>query len=211
MTVELSRRLFLFGSAAALAAAAVPVAIAESAIAAPIFTPVPALAPYLRREVWGILAGFEPSVSDPHGPATIQIGRHNGPNILQWGMDTRSTYLWRAMPMRQIIVPDHSPLRMSVLSPRALGRVIMTCHDIVDEGPPVELVENHTFPPIGQASATVCYLHPDNSLTARLARKEEARLAAIRWEKDEAAGLHDDDDRFDDGYVPGTLPTLPWR
>lgn len=201
MTIELSRRLFLFGSAAALAAAAVPVAIAGSVIKPPVFTPVQAMSPYLRRVVWGADIGFEFADDAPNDYASVDIGRGPDRPILHFDTSTRSVLSWVAHPLSAIIVPANDTLSVSLRSARGLGSVILTCADVVDEGPPIRLIECHTFPQRGPAE--IVYLDVDNSLEARLERKKAA---------EEAAARAPEEDEHDDYYCePGALPTRPWR
>jgi hypothetical protein len=160
--VELSRRLFLFGSAAALAAATVPGAVAESVIAPPVFTPVQAMSPYLRRMVWGIDIGFYYADDAPNDVASVDIGRGPDRTILHFDLSTRSVLRWvERGPLNAIIVPANDTLSIALRSASGLGSVDLMCEDKVDEGAPIHLVERHTFPQRGPAE--ILYLRPQNS------------------------------------------------
>ena len=191
MTIELSRRLFLFGSAAALAAAAVPV-VAGPIITPPFFTPVPALAPYLRREILDIMVAFDPH-DGPDRVAMIDL-IINGKNEFHYGMNTRGCLRWVAHKSDEIkLFPDQT-FALECASQAGLGRINMICRDYVDEHDPIMRSEEHIFP---QGLPSICNIYDlevDNSVEARIARKEKRRLAAICYEEECAQGLHPDFD-----------------
>lgn len=207
MAIEVSRRLFLFGSAAALAAAAVPV-VDGSVITRPMFTPVPALADYLRREVVEMYASFDPH-DGPGRLAKIMLSIRGQP-IFGSAMQTTGVLRWRAGPHGAIICRAADTYALEVISEIGLGRVDLTCADHVDEHDPIMNLERHTFPLGMPPTCQILPLNTDNSVEARQTRAIERREQAIRAAAEYADGRRYADD--DDGpYVPGTLPTLPWR
>jgi hypothetical protein len=193
---DLSRRIFLFGSAAALAAAAAPkLPLFQRAIEVEPFVPVPALSPFRRRLICDFTLEFEPMANPGVGELWVFRGKNCLHNV---GMSELATYRWCAMPGYEWIVLPDQPLRMELRSRSGLGRVDMICHDYVDDGPPIDLMETHTFPQRGPA--IVNYLEADNSLETRVAR------AKARFESDVVfQELSDDDDPGTTIVVPATV------
>ena len=168
----ITRRWFLIGSGAAIAAAAMPFA-----------TPVTAGAPYRTRHIVGLSAS-----SAGNGAGNIALFARGQPlPLLHFGLGSGGFLEWRAAPDGHIIIRRQDVVKLAFdnLSPignASLGTIGLRVDDYVDDGPPIQLVEQHTFPQRGPAD--IFHIHTDNSLAARLERKAEAERRAtmpIDW------------------------------
>ena len=167
MGIEVSRRWFVFGSAAAIAAATVPVWIPPA-----IVTPVSAQSVFLLRKVFelsmwnnGSAAGF------------LDVFVHN--DEVPWhrsGVPPGGMYFWRAMRGNEIDLLPDSTFRMAATA--GIEKIFVGCLDTIDEGPPIYRYEEHTFKPDGSVVVIAGDLDPDNSLEARLARQAAADRAS---------------------------------
>lgn len=166
---ELSRRLFLFGSAAAVAAASIPFAVKE-AIHVPFVTQVAAQQKFKNRHVLELLAGFDSSNED--GIASVDLIA-NERTLLHYAMNQRgSSFRWVAALGHSIKIAGNETFLLNVRSEGGIGSLSMVCHDWIDDSEyPIEVYERHFFP--SQGPAKVLMLYPDNSLQARRQRAED--------------------------------------
>jgi hypothetical protein len=192
--VVLTRRWFVFGSAAAVAAAALPALALEAPAIIKPFTPVVAPHEFLSRRVCDLWATFDEKLLD--GIAEVSMFVRGSPDPwLHIGLSTRCSFRWVPRPREELILRPQDHFALAVKSPRGVGRIHLTCYDKIDDGPSVALVEEHIFPQRGPAQ--IHYLNPDNSLEARLKReKEAAELAAREVEEDDYDDDYDDDDEY---------------
>jgi hypothetical protein len=141
--VELSRRFFLFGAAATVATAALPAALEATP-----FTPivrVPALTPFLKRHIYGLVIVTAPH-KGPDVPVFVDVMRANGAKILHFGVSSRHRLRWRATdPLAAIVVLPSLPVIVSLESAARCRSVDLYCDDWVDDGPPIFRLESHTF------------------------------------------------------------------
>lgn len=177
MTIELSRRWFIFGSAAAVAAAAI-----KQSFATLVPTPAP---PYISRQISDyILYPYHVPGTDEFATFNIYI-RDNLTRSAS--INTRGFYHWSSSdPLDMPMIMQDDVFRIEMIGGSGLGEVVLTCRDKIDDGPRVHLLERWTFPIKGPAEFN--YLHYDNSLEARLER-ERAPLDFLRDVSEEDADL----------------------
>lgn len=186
--VELTRRLFLIGSASAIAAVALPTPTLE--VPTTEIIPVPAVQAYRYRQIFDICATFEayPTLNEQsYGEVTLR--RHGGLDLLHGAIINGGYFRWGTyspISAFAFLANQLAELELkSNIKSGFIGDISMYCLDKVDDGPPVELVEAHNFVN-GTRSVTTNFVYPNNSLSARLER-EEARKR--RWEEFEAEDL----------------------
>jgi hypothetical protein len=191
----LSRRLFLIGSSAAIAAAKLP-AFAEERIAV---TPLPAMATFKHRRICDLTAGFWDTEGQPDTysfvstfaatPTQFELFVRGRPffNVM---LGDGATLRWVATPGNEVILLPGETVALSVKPERLQGAVKIIVADKVDEGPPIMRIELHQYPfdkPLLQD------LDEDNSLEARLERVRQAKEWAalhpdgVAWDDDEDA------------------------
>src|SRR5437660_6294708 len=165
MAVELTRRWFVFGSAAAVAAAATLVSEPTNLIKPPIFTPAVAGHHFLRRQVWEIFAGCT------EGPGDWSIVElFVGDRCLFHQAIPLATFQWVAFPGSEIICTPSRTFRLAVQSERGIGMVALGCKDWVDDDDPIQCIETHTFPSLGPASVVALELADAERLAHARAR-----------------------------------------
>ena len=202
--MNVTRRFFVFGSAAAVAVAALPKVIAPP-IALEEIVLCPAAHVYKRRAVYDIAMGFEvPQDFAEDHPAIIRLMR--GDNCLKaFGMNVRGNMRWCVWDdSERIIMTPESTIRIDVEFP--LGRsfpaqVHMMADDTIDEGPPVKVCEFYKIVDGKPEVKGPLFIDTDNSLEARLERKrlwEERRIAELTNDFDD--DYDDDDVEYDDEY-----------
>jgi len=175
--IELTRRWFMFGSAAAIAAATIPEALASAQIEACI-----AQHAFRKRLVSELHCTFDwrdqyesdgiDCLPDPIRPARVRMFRSTDliRPILQVNVSQTFDFMWRANPGDEIVVLPTSTISLDVESQSVACQIFMFCLDWIDDGPPVGVMESHIFPrPL--LAPTIEFLHTDNSLKARLARR----------------------------------------
>lgn len=195
---ELTRRFFLLGSAAAVAAATIPAAIIIEEIVR-----LPSAHAFLDRRIMDFTMWFDQPAGSPDQMVHVRlfIAGREGP-FYNLSLNTRGYFRWFS----------HDPLEHPLLLPGDTFRVeckysredipaIMQCicADKVDEGPPIHLVENHTFRGGVIESSGPMFLEMDNSLEARLERKRKSEEASAEYERKVAAGEITEDD-YDDEF-----------
>lgn len=194
--INLSRRWFVFGSAAAVASLAVPKGV---------FLPEPIVEPaitghaFLQRRVGELNFGF----------GAIPPGAENSAAVLElWARDrrvfgplvmsVRGMFRWKALIGGEIIILPGEVLRLDVVSERVEAFAEIYCDDKVDDGPPVEVVERYSFPQVEPVLSA--FLNPDNSRAARDEREKSRAQVALEealepWGDDlDALELLDDDE-----------------
>lgn len=151
--VELTRRLFLIGSASALAAAAVAPAAADAVVPFEPIQKVIALTNYRQRLLWQFDVAFDHSDRDEAAELTIRRGRTGG-TLFQINMNVRAVMVWKAPRGEPIVVPKDDVLSLSVATKSAaVGKIWLICSDYFeDESDPIFLREEHTFPSKGPAT-----------------------------------------------------------
>lgn len=141
MAIELTRRIFLIGSAAAVAVAAAPLSPFE-------VQPVPALQTYLKREIIDIWATF--SQTEWGNVALIEIvvdGKVRFKEAASPMYGFRTSFL----PGEGIELLPSQTFQLVCASDHAIGEVGMVCSDTIDDGRPIMVLETHTFPCRGPA------------------------------------------------------------
>jgi hypothetical protein len=185
--VDLTRRWFVFGSAAALALASVPAIVAPDTVQKVL---VPGL--YKTRKIRDIFASFDlgPEEQQINAFAEMAISR-NGTDIFRIGLNTRGSFRWVAAPLHEIVVPARGSVNLSVKSPRGVGLVSMVCADDVDDGPPILVSEHYRFPRGGgRPTVDTLFMEVDNSIDARR-RREAASAVARSWEPEDDEPCYD--------------------
>jgi hypothetical protein len=187
--IELTRRWFVFGSAAVVAAAVLP----ETASPALVPEMVPNSAGvFLRREIFEMaLSSVEFDLRDADGqnvrPVVFRLIVGDRPMLQAAINPNGGHYSWRAL--ESIIQRPHEVLSLDVQSGYSKCTAAVMYYDYVDEGPPIRMLATYPIPYEGPP--LVNYLDADNSLEARLARKAAAENAApidwddYDWEDDE--------------------------
>jgi hypothetical protein len=189
--VDLNRRWFVFGSVAAVAAAALP--SPARAFLEPPVERLPSAHVFLKRAIRDFSFGFDVPAGTPDEIAGIKVFVHRAGTraecpFLHIVMNVKSTFRWVAPPhdpsSRINLMPEDT-FEIEVDSDQLVGKFYLIADDTVDEGPPITVVETHDWPQTGPAAPM--YLHADNSLEARIARRDLAMQSAL-----------DDDDDGDD-------------
>lgn len=161
----------MFGSAAAVAVASLPLA-GKGVISPPFVTPVAALQRFKKRLVFDLTAEFDASCD---GMATVDLSVNDRRPLLHFAVNQRSTRILRWVVCRDdeaIMILENDTLLLDLKSQSGLGRVSMVCKDFIDDsGYPMEVYEEHVFPARGPA--LILPLHVDNSLEARRMRAEQ--------------------------------------
>jgi hypothetical protein len=203
--IKLSRRWFVFGSVAAVAAATIPQPVV--ALLEPPVVRLPSAHVFLRRAIRDFTFSF---VDVPPGeaaePAFVSLFVHRGgkrseqPVFGPIGIRACATFRWVACgPLDQLIVlPDDTfELVVDARHLHLVGKLFMVADDTVDEGPPITVVETHDWPNTGPTPPM--FVHVDNSLEARLARQSNIPLPD--FDDDYDYGDDDDDGKYDsNGY-----------
>jgi hypothetical protein len=132
--MNLSRRLFLFGSASAVAAAAIS-ANTYAAIQ-------PIILPTSKR----IISGFNlvgcgsPNTAD--SVMTVELAV-DGDQRFRIALNSRASYLWRAVDNENAILLDNKTLRLSATGD--LSSIELWCEDRITDTWKCRLVERYTF------------------------------------------------------------------
>lgn len=138
----ISRRWFVIGSAAALAATQIPDAVA----------PTPAQC--TLRFVEEIMATTD---ATENGDALVEMFRMDR-LIFSMAMNQRSVFLWKSTPGSEIILPPSDALILSLKAACGFGKIDMICRDRMSDGSEVHVLESHTFPSRGPP--TILRLEP---------------------------------------------------
>lgn len=151
MAVELSRRFFVFGTAAAIAAAAVPTKVGALTRITPI-TPVPALNKFKRRLIWD----FQAYNDGGFGLVSLYRGNEciHRVGLAQYGSYRWVPFLDLGRDLAGIHIRDDEVFRLSIESQDngpSLGSIDLMCEDWIDDGDPVRVLERHQFPQRGPA------------------------------------------------------------
>jgi hypothetical protein len=166
--MDITKRSFLFGAAAVIAAVNLPLSVAEPAN---IFK-APALQPFKRRMICNLMATFD---AETDGVASIELYVRDRLWFF-YQMNQRSTFRWAAPPGGEIVLLPQDSFRLDVSSESGIGRIQLICYDYVDfADAPMLVSEEHTFPASGPA--LILPFHPDNSLEARRKRYLEPPAA----------------------------------
>ena len=193
--IELTRRWFVFGSAAAIAATQIPLVAPELV---PSIIPMPAQHTFLRRELIDLIASFDyDKAVDEAGD--IRIIGPRGDSVMHVKINTKAIYRWVSHEGEEgiIIRPDESFSFVAESNGAAIGKLKAVFMDYIDDGPPVYVTES--YPNDGEPPQ---YLYTDNSREARDRRWEEMKEAAKRgWVDD---GLCDEDFDVNTPVEPGT-------
>lgn len=197
--VDLTRRWFVFGATAAVATAVVQPATAF--LQPPIIEPAASAHVFLSRKIRDITMGFD-SGSGPDQMAVIELfaGKRT---VFHQVMSTRSTYHWLAEPGGEIDLMPSETFTIVANSNTAVAQITLICEDKIDDGSPVIVCEQHTFPQSGPVQPM--FMHVDNSREARDARAEQARLVASKADDE----FVDFDDEYWNSNEAGP-PPLPW-
>jgi hypothetical protein len=184
--VELTRRFFVFGSAAAVAAAALPPAL----IAVAKIEPAPALHVFKKRMIREVMVAFEAMDGLPLSDFPGRIRLYRGVSadeqqrlwldrpemcLLDTQVGLRSTWRWICHPNEGIVSLPQSLVTLDVEAHGARCNVDLVCQDWIDEGPPIEVIERRAFPHSGPPPLPL-FLYADNSLEARVARANTENL-----------------------------------
>lgn len=187
--VDLTRRWFVFGSVAAVAAAAIP--SAAQAFLEPAIERLPSAHVYLKRSICEFMFAFEdvPADAPEDESASISVYVHHAGEraeqpILHVRMNVRGVYRWVGCGEEIVMMVDET-FEIEVGSTRRVGKFHLIAADTVDEGPPIMVQEIHDWPRVGPVEPM--YLHADNSLEARIARRDAIPSAPF-------------DDDYDDDY-----------
>jgi hypothetical protein len=145
--VDVTRRFFLFGSAAAVAVATIG---RPFAIPAP--SPVVAT-PYRRRLITGIELIPQPPVPGRDVPVTFRFFRgSNGDLMKEWTINARGMLSWRSVEdLDAIVMLKDEVLIVEMIGGTGLGEAQLYCRDKVDAGPEISRLEIHTWPQNGPA------------------------------------------------------------
>lgn len=167
--MQMNRRIFLIGSAAAIAAATAPVlALSAPAPMSVSVQPVPALLPFRRRLIIDIIA-----LNEGNGPGYFSIlaGERC---VDQLGLGAGSSYRWRAE--NGIAVVGDEIVRATFDSVEgAIGSIDMiSSYWSGDEKEPINALERYTFPSRGDPAI----MPLDVQDAERLARWRATWLAA---------------------------------
>jgi hypothetical protein len=181
--LNITKRSFIFGSATAVAVAALPVA----ALLGPAqVETAPSPHVFLKRRLVEFQIGFpEAKVADL---AEISIFVHrNGVRttepLIKFLMNVTRHFRWKGLDA--ICVMSGDVFEIAVNSNNHVGQVVIIADDTIDEGPSVSICEVHNFPQKGPIKPM--FLHADNSLEARIARRDAV-----------LAFLDTDDNEWDD-------------
>lgn len=209
--VELTRRWFVFGSAAAVAAAHFPApALADHfGQVTPMVTPVA----FRHRRVFDIMASFDPGGPDEVAEVTLFV---RGQAWFHAGFSTRSFFRWVAPPnpLSHIVVLPNDTFALEIKSRTGVGSIQMFVADTVDEGPPIHRCETHAFSGDGKPVVVMTDFDVDNSLAARLERQRQAEERAADEAYYAEHGRYprqdwdDDEDNISDSPVVAIKP--PW-
>lgn len=176
--VELTRRWFVFGTAAAVAAAAIP-----AVLTTPIVDVPPLGFRYrLIREL--VFCGGQST-----RPSFLSVIVRDQ-TLLSGGVGPGGSFFWRAMDGGDIIVGPTDTMRLDVADSESAEITLISGYK-VDDGPPIWRQERHIFPQIRPPE--IGDLYPDNSLEARLERETRTLY--------DEEGVEDfDDEDFDDEF-----------
>jgi hypothetical protein len=179
VTIELTRRWFVFGSVAAVAAAPIPSVVAPSIVP----EPMPSAHVYLRRVITELQFGFVDVPANVSEAADIRVfvhrngGRAKFPHI-QLRMNVHSSFIWNAPWNEGFVVLPQDTFEIVIDSNQRIGKFFLVADDTVDEGPPITVCETHDWPQVEPVQPM--FLHADNSLEARIARKN-AKPVETDW------------------------------
>ena len=182
--VELTRRWFLFGTAAAIAVATTPSVLLPEEVVQ-ITTPHN----FLSRRIRDIIIQFE----EPLKPEGLIQQADQWARISCWvsgrkysfcqtQINTRGLFRWVSMDdaYDPIVLPLEE-IRIEVeFSDHDIPAIVQfTCADTIDEGPPIHLIENYRIVNGVAETSGPFFLEVDNSLEARNERK---RIVAPEWD-----------------------------
>jgi hypothetical protein len=146
MSVELTRRWFLLGASAAIAATAIPFS-----------TPVPAQTKFLRRSVFEINAGFivdQPATADRRPAsddiAVVELFRNEN-CLFHVAIGPGANFVWIASPLAELILLPTEVFKLSLRSKSGFGFINLVCRDVFEDEEAITVVERHTFPSRGPA------------------------------------------------------------
>jgi hypothetical protein len=199
--MELTRRWFVFGSVAAVAAATIPVAVSNL-----IVEPMPSAHVFLKRRIVDLSFAFDPLLpGTPDEMAIIEIfvdrnGEARGLSQFHIAINTRSNFRWVAShdETSGFFIRPEDVFRLEVNANHRVGQLYLIAKDWIDDGPPIEVCEYHTFPQQGPLQPM--FLHADNSLEARLARKAEIEAASAEYDRKVAAGEIIEEDFIEEDF-----------
>jgi len=138
----LSRRLFLIGTAAALATIKLPPATAEVRLGV---TPAPSPLPYVRRAIHDITISFD-EYEKIGGAVQFNIRRAQQV-LLQFVLNNQGVLRWAAVPGMEIIQRKDSPIEIDVIGRTSDGTIQITSDYYLPNDPvPITAVEFHRFP-----------------------------------------------------------------
>lgn len=158
--MDITRRWFVFGSVAAVAAATLPIG--------PSIERVTAAHVFLKRKIIELSVSFivENNVDEA---ALIEVLK-DGHKILHFPMNVQAMLRWIAVPGDEIYLLPLQTFDLIATAKSAIGKIDMMCYDWIDNGPPVAVVERYLFPQNEDLQKQLYFIHTDNSLEARLAR-----------------------------------------
>jgi hypothetical protein len=199
--VDINRRWFVFGSVAAVAAAALPLPV--QAFLEPPVERLPSAHVFLKRAIRDFYFSFndvdhandDVDAAPADESATVRLFVQKAgerTTIFEMRMNVRSSFRWAANVDDPITVMPEDTFEVEIDSNHLVGLFTMIADDTVDEGPPITVVENHRCPRVGPVEPM--YVHVDNSLEARLARKAAVPIA------DDDDDIEYEDDFPEDDY-----------
>lgn len=177
--VDLTRRWFVFGSVAAVAAAALPVALSP-------VERLPSAHVFLKRAIRDFYFSFDVDAAQADEAATVKLFIQKAgerTTVFEMRMNVRSSFRWAANVDDPITVMPEDTFEVEIDSNHLVGLFTMIADDTVDEGPPITVVENHRCPQVGPVEPM--YVHVDNSLEARLARKAAVPICDDDYPEDD--------------------------
>lgn len=164
MNADLSRRSFLFGSAAVLAAAAIPMV---PAVASPSIVPAEwAATGWARREISRILFVPETGKQIPGPDFGVELSVYRrGPGalecpIIRFGVSRHSVWRWSAVSDEHkiIILPDRHALDIEVAPSLPTTWVVLTGADYLTNGEIEHFDEVYAWP--GPSRSRVVFVPP---------------------------------------------------
>jgi hypothetical protein len=162
MSVDLTRRWFVFGTVASIAAASIAAAPAAPSLVIPLPSPV---APGLR---YRLIRELRATVDGPPSECAIFDLIVRDKTWMRHGARSGDALFWRAFQdIEAICLLPEQTFRLEVEG-RGEATITLIVGDKVDDGPPIWRSQLHRP---GRAAPEVQDLFADNSLEARLARQ----------------------------------------
>ena len=143
--VDLTRRWFILGTAAAVAVAAAPIFTAE-------VERVAAVHAYKKRLIYGFMVGFDHDGIDEVASVSLRRIESDYP-LHQVMMNVRGFYRWCAVPGSEILALPSHPIIFDIQSNTSVGKIIIECEDKTDDGRSVHVAEFYEFKDGKQISA----------------------------------------------------------